>query len=146
MLNVGGGELLIILLLALIVLGPTRLPEAARTIGKVVSEARKISQGFQREFREAMDDPVAAAMKDRDDNAALPPVADSDPFHAADSSASIGVEPPVAAEETATADAPVGESSNEPVQATSSEPVEALVEPEPDTPGFDEPPPMPSDR
>nr|MCH9803045.1 twin-arginine translocase TatA/TatE family subunit [bacterium] len=33
MLNIGGAELLIILLVALIFLGPQRLPEAARQLG-----------------------------------------------------------------------------------------------------------------
>ncbi|MGI9608170.1 MAG: Sec-independent protein translocase protein TatB, partial [Acidimicrobiales bacterium] len=53
MLNIGGGEVLVIFLVALVVLGPTKLPEAARTAGKVMSEFKKISSGFQREFREA---------------------------------------------------------------------------------------------
>lgn len=55
MFNVGGGELLVILLIALIVLGPDKLPEAARKIGKVLTELRRMSQGFQDEVRSAMD-------------------------------------------------------------------------------------------
>ncbi|NNC79974.1 MAG: twin-arginine translocase subunit TatB [Acidimicrobiales bacterium] len=66
MLNVGGWEVLMILLVALIVLGPTRLPEAARQLGRVLKEARKISTGFQREFREALRDPVGEAVRDAD--------------------------------------------------------------------------------
>lgn len=53
MLNVGGWEILVILLLALIVLGPERLPEAARQIGKMVSTVRGMANGFTREFQEA---------------------------------------------------------------------------------------------
>jgi Tat protein translocase TatB subunit len=56
MFNVGGGELLVIMLVALIVLGPQRLPEAARTVGRVVSEVRRVSTGFQREIRTAFDE------------------------------------------------------------------------------------------
>jgi sec-independent protein translocase protein TatB len=56
MFNVGGGELLVILLVALIVLGPQRLPEAARTIGKVMGDLRKVSSGFQNEMRSAMNE------------------------------------------------------------------------------------------
>lgn len=56
--NLGGGEILVILLVALIVLGPTRLPEAARQIGKAATELRRISGGFQRELREAITDPI----------------------------------------------------------------------------------------
>lgn len=58
MLNVGGGEFLVILLVGLIVLGPQKLPEAARQIGRVMSELRKISNGFQQELRDALDEPV----------------------------------------------------------------------------------------
>ncbi|HEX6236911.1 MAG TPA: Sec-independent protein translocase protein TatB [Acidimicrobiales bacterium] len=56
MFNVGGPELLVILLVALIVLGPQRLPEAARTVGRVVSELRRVSTGFQDELRNALDE------------------------------------------------------------------------------------------
>ncbi|HEY2812200.1 MAG TPA: Sec-independent protein translocase protein TatB [Acidimicrobiales bacterium] len=56
MFNVGGGELLVILLVALIVLGPDKLPETARKIGNVVGEIRRMSAGFQNEMRSAMDD------------------------------------------------------------------------------------------
>jgi sec-independent protein translocase protein TatB len=55
MFNVGTGELLVILLLALIVLGPDKLPEFARKVGRVTSELRRMSQGFQSEMRQAID-------------------------------------------------------------------------------------------
>ncbi len=55
MFNVGGGELLVILLIALIVLGPDKLPEAARKVGRVTAELRRMSNGFQQEIRQAMD-------------------------------------------------------------------------------------------
>ncbi len=57
--NLGGAEVLVILLVALIVLGPTKLPEAARQVGKAVNEVRRISGGFQREMREALQEPFA---------------------------------------------------------------------------------------
>jgi sec-independent protein translocase protein TatB len=56
MFNVGGGELLVILLLALIVLGPQKLPGAIRTVGRVVGEVRRISSGFQQELKTAFDE------------------------------------------------------------------------------------------
>lgn len=56
MFNIGAGELVAILGLALIVLGPQRLPEAVRTVGRVVGELRRISSGFQDELRNALDD------------------------------------------------------------------------------------------
>jgi sec-independent protein translocase protein TatB len=55
MFNIGGGELLVIMLLALIVLGPTRLPDAARQLGKAMSDLRRLSTGFQNEVRTAID-------------------------------------------------------------------------------------------
>ncbi len=51
--NLGGAEILVILLVALIVLGPTKLPPAVRQVGKFVGEIRRMGQGFQQELREA---------------------------------------------------------------------------------------------
>ena len=65
MFNIGGPEVLVILLLALIVLGPQRLPDAAKQIGKFMGELRRMSSGFQSELRAAMDDPVEAAARER---------------------------------------------------------------------------------
>jgi sec-independent protein translocase protein TatB len=56
MFNIGGGELLVILLLALIVLGPQKLPGAVRTAGRVMGEVRRVSSGFQQELKTAFDD------------------------------------------------------------------------------------------
>jgi sec-independent protein translocase protein TatB len=55
MFNVGGGEILVILLLALLVLGPDKLPGTARKVGRYVNEFRRMTSGFQEEFRQAMD-------------------------------------------------------------------------------------------
>jgi sec-independent protein translocase protein TatB len=55
MFNVGGGEILVILLLALLVLGPDKLPEYARKAGRYMNEFRRLTGGFQEEFRQAMD-------------------------------------------------------------------------------------------
>ena len=55
MFNVGGGEILVILLLALLVLGPDKLPGTARKVGRYMNEFRRMTSGFQEEFRQAMD-------------------------------------------------------------------------------------------
>ena len=55
MFNVGTGELLMILLVALVVLGPEKLPEAARKLGNVSRELRRMSGGLQDEIRNAID-------------------------------------------------------------------------------------------
>ena len=55
MFNVGGPEVLVILLVALIALGPGQLPQAARKVGQVMSEIRRVSTSFQRELKTAFD-------------------------------------------------------------------------------------------
>jgi sec-independent protein translocase protein TatB len=56
--TIGAGEILVIALIALIVLGPDKLPEAARKVGQVIAEVRKVSSGFQAELRDALHEPV----------------------------------------------------------------------------------------
>lgn len=56
MFNVGGMELIVIGLLALIVLGPDKLPGALRQLGSVMGELRRISQGFQTDLKSAIAD------------------------------------------------------------------------------------------
>jgi sec-independent protein translocase protein TatB len=68
MFNIGGGEFLVIALIALIVLGPQRLPDAARQVGKAMGELRRLSNGFQNEMRDAFTDvdspPAPASRRD----------------------------------------------------------------------------------
>ena len=56
-----GTELVVILLVALVVLGPKKLPHAARQVGRALTELKRISGGFQKEMREAMQDPIVEA-------------------------------------------------------------------------------------
>lgn len=58
MFNLQGGELVIILLLALVVLGPEKLPDAMRKLGQFYAEMRKMSNSFQKEFKAAVDEPM----------------------------------------------------------------------------------------
>lgn len=58
MFNLSGSEIVVILLLALIVLGPEKLPEAIRRVGRVYGELRRMSRGFQTEFKQAFDEPM----------------------------------------------------------------------------------------
>lgn len=48
MFGIGGTELLVILVVALIVLGPKSVPQIARTLGKAMGEFRRVSTEFQR--------------------------------------------------------------------------------------------------
>ena len=52
MFGIGLPELLVILVLGLLVLGPQRLPEVARTIGRLYGQLRRASEEFQRTIRQ----------------------------------------------------------------------------------------------
>jgi sec-independent protein translocase protein TatB len=56
-LNFSPEKLLLVFVIALVVLGPNRLPQAARTLGKVVAEMRRMSGTFQAEVRDALVEP-----------------------------------------------------------------------------------------
>jgi sec-independent protein translocase protein TatB len=58
MFNLSGSEIVFLLLIALIVLGPEKLPEAVRKFGKAYQELKKMSTGFQSELKEALDEPM----------------------------------------------------------------------------------------
>lgn len=55
MFGIGGTELLVILVVALIVLGPKSLPQIARTLGKAMGEFRRVSSDFQRTLNAEID-------------------------------------------------------------------------------------------
>ena len=55
--NLGGGELLVILVLGLLVLGPARLGVVAQQIGRLVGQVRRMAGGFQAELRDLVADP-----------------------------------------------------------------------------------------
>lgn len=56
--NLSGSEVIFLLLLALVILGPEKLPDFIRKVGRVYAEVRKMSTGFQTELRQAMDEPM----------------------------------------------------------------------------------------
>jgi sec-independent protein translocase protein TatA len=64
--SIGFGEILVILLIALIVFGPTRLPEMGRTIGKSLREFRRTASDLRAEIESDLDDdppPPRSAMR-----------------------------------------------------------------------------------
>ena len=60
MFNLSGGEIIVILVLALIVIGPEKLPDAVRKVGRAYAEIRKLSAGFQSELHENLGEPLRA--------------------------------------------------------------------------------------
>lgn len=73
MFNIGGAELLVIMLVALLVLGPDKLPEAARKFGNVVTELRRMSSGFRQELQASLDMDTEAEAPSRGRSVSPPP-------------------------------------------------------------------------
>ena len=60
MFNISATELLVIAVVALLVLGPDKLPDAMRKLGRATRELKRITSGFEAELRDALSDPVEA--------------------------------------------------------------------------------------
>ena len=54
--GVGGMEMLLIFVVALMLFGGEKLPEFARNIGKMMREFKKAASGVEEEFKRAMDE------------------------------------------------------------------------------------------
>ncbi len=69
--NLDPEKLIVLFVIALLVLGPNRLPQAARTLGKGLAEVRKYTSSFQTEVNQVLAEPrrvVDAAMREVDVN------------------------------------------------------------------------------
>jgi len=62
--SLGGPELLLILLLALLIFGPRKLPEIGRTIGRSLSEFRRASTEFRMNLQREVEVDQARAAHD----------------------------------------------------------------------------------
>ena len=69
MFGIGPEELVLLLIIALIVLGPERMPKVARDIGRVVGDLRRTSDQLREEFLNA------DKLLDKAADAAAPPAA-----------------------------------------------------------------------
>jgi len=68
--NIGPWELVFILAIALIVVGPGKLPEVAKSMGKAVNEFKKSTTGVKKDLQNAMnfdDPPVAKPSVDKNE-------------------------------------------------------------------------------
>ena len=64
--NVQGGEFVFLVLIALVILGPDKLPDAIRKFGKLYGEMKRMANGFQGELRQALDEPMKELKSTRD--------------------------------------------------------------------------------
>jgi Tat protein translocase TatB subunit len=55
MFGIGGQELFLILILALIILGPKKLPDIAKSLGKAMGEFQRATDGLKKELDQATD-------------------------------------------------------------------------------------------
>lgn len=84
MFGIGVPELLIILVVALIVLGPRRLPEVAKSLGKAFAEFRRATSDLSDELNEArMALEEEVRMAERQARTIRPPAAQPEPQSAA---------------------------------------------------------------
>jgi len=75
-LGVGPAELLIIFIIALIVFGPGRLPELARTLGKAMRELRRMSLEVTAEFAKELRDVEAISREVKETTETIKQAAD----------------------------------------------------------------------
>jgi Tat protein translocase TatB subunit len=61
MFGIGMPELMVIFVIGLVVLGPKRLPELARSLGKSLAEFRRASNEMRREFMSVTEEADLAA-------------------------------------------------------------------------------------
>jgi sec-independent protein translocase protein TatA len=74
--SLGPAEILVILVIALLVFGPNRLPEIGRQVGKGVREFRKFQQTLRSDFEDVMTEDVSDHAEPAP---TLPPLADESP-------------------------------------------------------------------
>lgn len=61
MFGIGMTELVVILVVALLVFGPQKLPELARSLGKAMNEFRRASNDLRASFQDAVESPQTQA-------------------------------------------------------------------------------------
>jgi sec-independent protein translocase protein TatB len=100
--TLGGQEILFILVLALIVFGPKKLPEIGKSIGRMMNEFRKASNDFRRTLEEEVEADKArpiepASPPSEEYTAPSPEVPPADSHGSTETAAPGEVEPPAVA-------------------------------------------------
>lgn len=59
MFGINGGEFIVLAILAVLILGPEKLPEYAQQLGRLVRELRRMATGAKEQLREEVGDEIA---------------------------------------------------------------------------------------
>jgi TatA/E family protein of Tat protein translocase len=110
-LNVGPQELLLILVVALVVVGPKRLPEIGRSIGRGLRELRKAQDEVRRTVRVTLDEETRPTFGDPRPPVTRDPSAASGTDTVADTAAAEAAGGPIEVSEPEPATSPVSELS-----------------------------------
>lgn len=70
--NIGTGEMLVIAVVALVVLGPERLPEMARSAGRMLHKLKTMSSDLQSQMGDVMSDPAMQPIRELGELATRP--------------------------------------------------------------------------
>ena len=70
--NIGAGEIVVIAFLALVILGPDRIPEMARGAGRLLHNAKKFTSNLSGDMAEVINDPAMQPIKELGEFAARP--------------------------------------------------------------------------
>jgi sec-independent protein translocase protein TatB len=65
--NLDPEKLIVLFVIAMLIMGPKRLPEAARAMGRWMGELRKYTSGFQAEFHDMLAEPREQGSAIRDE-------------------------------------------------------------------------------
>jgi sec-independent protein translocase protein TatB len=97
MFGLGFGEIVIVAILALLLLGPDRLPEAAKMLGKTIQDLKKATDGLKGQLEAEMYS-VEKAVKKAMDPGEAPAAPEVPPVAAAAAARTAGPPPPATLE------------------------------------------------
>lgn len=70
--NIGGGEIVVIAFLALVVLGPDRIPEMARGAGRLINRAKAMTSDLSGDMADVINDPAMQPIRELGEFATRP--------------------------------------------------------------------------